>query len=191
MLKRLKTVSMMLFLLGTSTGAAFAVTPSGADDVKITQQSGTATGTVVDAMGPVIGASVVVKGTTNGVITDFDGNFSLSNVKKGDIIQISFVGYATQEIAWDGKPLNITLKEDTELLDEVVVVGYGTQKKVNVTGAVAMTEGDVLENRPIANIAQGLQGAIPNLNISFGSGSPTSTAKMNVRGLTSSTVVLP
>jgi len=185
MLKRLKTVSMMLFLMGASTGAAFATPATGVDDVKITQQSGTATGTVVDAMGPVIGASVVVKGTTNGVITDFDGNFSLSNVKKGDIIQISFVGYATQEIAWDGKPLNITLKEDTELLDEVVVVGYGTQKKVNVTGAVAMTEGDVLENRPIANIAQGLQGAIPNLNISFGSGSPTSTAKMNVRGLTS------
>ena len=110
MLKRLKTVSMMLFLLGTSTGAAFAVSAPGADDVKIVQQSGTATGTVVDAMGPVIGASVVVKGTTNGIITDFDGNFSLSNVKKGDIIQVSYVGYKTQEIVWNGQALNITLK---------------------------------------------------------------------------------
>ena len=98
MLKRLKTVSMMLFLLGTSTGAAFAVSAPGADDVKIVQQSGTATGTVVDAMGPVIGASVVVKGTTNGIITDFDGNFSLSNVKKGDVLVISFVGYQTVEV---------------------------------------------------------------------------------------------
>ncbi len=185
MLKRLKTVSMMLFLMGASTGAAFATSPAGVDDVKITQQSETATGTVVDAMGPVIGASVIVKGTTNGTITDFDGNFSLSGVKKGDIIQISFVGYKTQEIAWSGQPLNVTLKEDSEMMDEVVVVGYGVQKKVNVTGAVAMTEGDVLENRPISNIAQGLQGAIPNLNISFGSGDPTASATMNVRGLTS------
>ena len=75
MLKRLKTVSMMLFLLGTSTGAAFAASTPGADDVRVAQQSQTATGTVEDSMGPVIGASVVVKGTTNGVITDFDGNF--------------------------------------------------------------------------------------------------------------------
>ena len=76
-------------------------------------------------MGPVIGASVVVKGTTNGVITDFDGNFSLSGVKKGDIIEISFVGYETQIVKWDGKPINVTLKEDTKTLDEVVVVGTG------------------------------------------------------------------
>ena len=110
MLKRLKTVSMMLFLMGTSTGAAFANSAPGADDVKITQQRETATGTVVDAMGPVIGASVVVKGTTNGMITDFDGNFSLGGVKKGDILEISFVGYETVEVVWEGKPLNITMK---------------------------------------------------------------------------------
>ena len=101
MLKRLKTVSMMLFLMGTTTGAAFAAPSNGVDDVKITQQSETATGTVKDALGEtVIGASVIVKGTTNGTITDFDGNFSLAGVKKGDIIQISFVGYQTQEVAW-------------------------------------------------------------------------------------------
>ena len=109
MLKRLKTVSMMLFLMGTSTGAAFAISAPGADDVKITQQSETATGTVVDAMGPVIGASVVVKGTTNGTITDFDGNFSLAGVKKGAVLEISFIGYATQEVTWNGTALNVTL----------------------------------------------------------------------------------
>ena len=154
MLKRLKTVSMMLFLLGMSIGAAFEASTSGADDVKITQQSGTATGTVEDSMGPVIGASVVVKGTTNGVITDFDGNFALDNVKKGDVIQVSFVGYVTQEVVWNGQPLKITLKEDNEMLEEVVVVGYGTQKKVNVTGAVSMVGAEAIESRPVANVTQ-------------------------------------
>ena len=115
MQKRFKTVSMMLFLMGSLSGAAYAA-PSlaNADDVKITQQTQTATGVVKDAMGEtVIGASVVVKGTTNGTITDFDGNFSIPGVKKGDIIQISFVGYQTQEIVWNGTPLNVVLKDDT------------------------------------------------------------------------------
>ena len=130
MQKRFKTVSMMLFLMGAISGTAWAAPSSVAvDDVEIMQQSGTATGTVVDAMGPVIGASVVVKGTTNGVITDFDGNFSLENVKKGDVIQISFVGYQSQDVVWNGQPLKITLKEDNEMLEEVVVVGFGSQKK--------------------------------------------------------------
>ena len=129
MLKRLKTVSMMLFLMGASTGAAFAVPANGADDVKITQQSETATGTVVDAMGPVIGASVVVKGTTNGTITDFDGNFSISGVKKGAVLEISFIGYATKEVVWEGKALNVTLEEDTQQLEEVVVTALGIKRE--------------------------------------------------------------
>lgn len=185
MLKHLRTVGTFLLLASMSGGVANAIPVESVAGVENIQQNETATGTVVDAMGPVIGASVIVKGTTTGTITDFDGNFSLPGVKKGDIIQISFVGYKTAEIVWNGQPLNVTLKEDSEMMEEVVVVGYGVQKKVNVTGAVAMTEGDVLENRPITNIAQGLQGAIPNLNISFGSGDPTATATMNVRGLTS------
>ena len=115
----------MLFLLAMSTGPAVAATGSAPIEAPVVQQSETCTGVVNDAMGPVIGASVVVKGTTNGVITDFDGKFSLNNVKKGDIIQISYVGYSTQEIKWDGKPMNITLKEDSEMLEEVVVIGYG------------------------------------------------------------------
>ena len=102
MLKRLKSVSMLLFLMGASTGAAYAVASPGVTDLKITQQSGTCTGVVKDATGEtVIGASVVVKGTTNGTITDFDGNFTLNDVKNGDVIQISFVGYITQEMKWN------------------------------------------------------------------------------------------
>ena len=118
MLKRLKSVSMLLFLMGASTGAAYAVANPGVTDVKITQQSGTCTGIVKDATGEtVIGASVVVKGTTNGTITGLDGDFSLSNVKKGDIIVISFVGYQTQEVKWTGQPIDVTLKDDTALED--------------------------------------------------------------------------
>ena len=94
-----------------------------------TRQSSVCKGVVNDAFGPVIGASVVVKGSTNGVITDIDGNFSLSGVKEGDIIQISFVGYKTVEQVWNEKLLNISLQEDSELLEEVVVVGYGDSQK--------------------------------------------------------------
>ena len=160
MSKHLKTVGMLLFLASMYGGVANAIPVESVAGVENIQQNGTATGVVKDALGEtVIGASVVVKGTTNGTITDFDGNFSLSGVKNGDIIQISFVGYQTQEIAWTGKPLNIVLKDDAQALEEVVVVGYGTQKKVNLTGAVAAIDGDVLESRPITNIGQGLQGA--------------------------------
>ena len=127
MLKRMKTVSMMLFLMGTIIGTAYASPSSaGANDMKITQQTGTCTGTVKDATGEaIIGASVIIKGTTTGTITDFDGNFSLPNVQRGNVIQISFVGYETKEVIWNGSPLNITLKDDTQALEEVVVVGYG------------------------------------------------------------------
>ena len=126
MLKRLKSVSMLLFLMGASTGAAYAVANPGVTDVKITQQSGTCTGVDKEATGETdIGASVVVKGTTNGTITGLDGDFSLSNVKKGDIIQISFVGYQTQEIKWTGQPIDVTLKDDTQQLGEVVVTALG------------------------------------------------------------------
>ena len=127
-----------------------------------------------------IGASVVVKGTTNGTITDFDGNFSLSGVKKGDIIQISFVGYVTQEIAWNGQPMNVTLKDDTQTLEEVVVVGYGTQKKVNVTGAVGMVDAEVLQARPVQNVSQALQGAVPGLNLTVGNAGGSLDGRMNI-----------
>ena len=184
MQKRFKKVSMMLFLMGAIAGTANAAPSSAiADDVRITQQSSTCTGVVKDASGEtIIGASVVVKGTTNGTITDFDGAFSLSNVKKGDVIQISFVGYKTQEIVWNGNALNITLKDDAQALEEVVVVGFGSQKKADLTGAVSqvkMTE--VLGDRPVINATAALQGTMPGLMVS-GSSSPGQSKTFNIRG---------
>jgi len=183
MLKRLKTVSMMLFLMGTTTGAAFAAPSTGADDVKITQQSETATGVVKDALGEtVIGASVIVKGTTNGTITDFDGNFSLPNVKKGDIIQISFVGYQTFEAAWDGTPLNVTLKDDTQALEEVVVTALGMKRSTKALG-YAMTEmkGEDL-NANVVNPVSALQGKVAGVDISSGDGGLFGSSKILIRG---------
>ena len=188
MLKRLKTVSMMLFLMGTTTGAAFANSTAGADDVKITQQSETATGTIVDAMGPVIGASVVVKGTTNGTITDFDGNFSLAGVKKGDILEISFIGYATQEVAWQGKALNITLLEDTQQLEEVVVTALGIKKDAKKLGYAVSTVGaEDLTRTGGANLAAGLYGKASGVRIQAAPGGGTSAVSISVRGLSSIT----
>jgi len=158
MQKRFKTVSMMLFLMGAISGTAVAAPTLAADDVRITQQSSTCSGVVKDAQGEaIIGASVVVKGTTNGSITDFDGNFSLSDVKKGDVIVISFVGYKTQEVVWNGQPMNIVLKDDTQALDEVVVVGFGSQKKADLTGAVSQVKmNEVLGDRPVINATAAL-----------------------------------
>ena len=174
----------MLFLMGALSGAANAA-PSlaGADDVRITQQTETATGVVKDAIGEtVIGASVVVKGTTTGTITDFEGNFSLPGVKKGDIILISFVGYQSQEMVWEGKPLNVVLKDDTQALEEVVVVGFGSQKKADLTGAVSQVKMDeVLGDRPVINATAALQGAMPGLMVS-GSSSPGQSKSFQIRG---------
>ena len=173
----------MLFLMGASTGAAYAASPAGVDDVKITQQSGTATGTVVDAMGPVIGASVVVKGTTNGIITDFDGNFSLSGVKKGDILVISFVGYETLEVKWEGTPLTITLKDDTQALEEVVVIGYGgVQKAKTMTASAATVKVGDLAKLPVASMSEGLGGRVTGVITQQGSGAPGENAKIWIRG---------
>ena len=98
----------------------------------ITQQDGVCKGVVKDNQGEtVIGASVVVKGSTNGTITGLDGDFTLDNVKRGDVIQISYIGYVSQEVVWQGTPLNITLKEDSQTLEEVVVVGFGSQKLIS------------------------------------------------------------
>ena len=130
---------MLLFLMAASTGSMNAVSaPAIASSNAIEQQTETCKGVVKDAMGEtVIGASVVVKGTTNGTITGIDGDFTLSGVSEGSILVISYVGYVTQEVKFNGQPLNVILKEDSQTLEEVVVVGYGVQKKANLTGAVA------------------------------------------------------
>lgn len=185
MLKRLQSVSMVLFLGTLFSGTISTATASGANSFATTQQAGICKGLVKDATGEsVIGASVVVKGTTNGTITDFDGNFSLDGIKKGDVIVISYVGYQTQEIKWNGSPLNVILKEDSKTLSEVVVVGYGTQKKANLSGSVAMVDSKELENRPIQNVSSGLQGLIPGVAITGTNGAPGQDAgKIRVRGI--------
>jgi TonB-linked SusC/RagA family outer membrane protein len=145
------------------------------------------TGTVTDAAGEtVIGANVVEKGTTNGTSTDADGKFALT-VKENATIVISFIGYVTQEIrAGNQSAFNVMLKEDAQALDEVVVVGYGTQKKIHLTGAVAQIRGETLENRSVTNLSQALQGQVANLNIApTGSGGePGAALSINIRGYT-------
>lgn len=187
MLKDMKTVGVLLLLSAISAGTAYAVPKWGTAGVKEIQQNGVCNGVVTDTTGEtVIGASVVVKGTTNGTITSLDGDFSLSGVTKGSILVVSFVGYQNTEVKWNGQPLTIVLKEDTKVLDEVVVVGYGTQKKANLSGAVAAVDGKVLQDRPITNIGQGLQGVVPNLNITMNNGgAPGATSSFNIRGNTS------
>ena len=142
------------------------------------------TGVVVDATGEtVIGASVLEKGTTNGVITDIDGNFSLT-VGEDAVLQISFVGYQTVEVSVKGKTeLNVTLREDTEMLEEVVVVGYGAQKKESVIGAISQVTSKDLLSTPSANISQAISGKIPGVITSQTSGAPgADDAQIYIRG---------
>ena len=165
MLKNFKPISLILLAGATCFPASiFAETMPSKQGMNISQQNGKVTGTVVDDLGPVAGASVVVKGTTNGNITDMDGNFTLEGVKNGDIIQISFIGYTTQEIKYTGQStLQIKLAEDTQKLEEVVVVGYGTQKKVTVTGSVASVSGEELKASPTTNLTNGMVGRMPGV----------------------------
>ena len=147
------------------------------------QQAKKITGTVVDAMGPVIGASVVVKGTSNGVATDFDGNFSL-NASPGQTLVISYIGYLTKEIKITAaqSKYNITLQEDKQLLDEVVVVGYGTMKKSDLAGASASMDEKAIKGANITNIDQSFQGRVTGVTAVQTSGAPGSSSSIRVRG---------
>ena len=151
---------------------------------EVQQDGRTIRGTVIDNTGePVIGANVTIKGTTNGVITDIDGNFILNNAK-GTLV-VSFVGYKTQEIPITNKTtINVTLQEDSELLDEVVVVGYGTQKKASLTSAITQIKGEeAFANKGISNATVALQGEVPGLVITRTSSRPGSeNAAMKIRG---------
>ena len=188
MLDRFKTVGMLFAFWGASTGTASAFTPPYNTLIHsdITQQDGVCKGVVKDNQGEtVIGASVVVKGSTNGTITGLDGDFTFNNVKRGDVIQISYIGYVSQEVVWQGTPLNITLKEDSQTLEEVVVVGFGSQKKANLTGSVSQVKmDDVLGERPVTNVKNALQGSMPGLMVSGGA-SPGEAKSFNIRGTVS------
>ena len=165
--------------LGYSSNANAAEAPQ-----EVQQATKKITGTVVDASGPVIGASVIEKGKSgNGVITDFDGHFSL-NVTPGATIVISYVGYETQEIkVGNQSSFNITLKEDDAVLEEVVVVGYGTQKKKLVTGATVQVKGEDIAKLNTTNALTAMQSSTPGVQITQSSSQPGKGFKVNIRGV--------
>lgn len=188
MRKQFKTVSMLLLLAGVPLGSMQASgIPADAMAINITQQNKTCRGVVTDSTGEtVIGASVVVKGTTNGVITGLDGDFTLNDVKVGDIIQISFVGYQTMEVKWDGKPINVSLKDDNQMLEEVVITGYGgKQLRSKVTTSISKVDNKAIVSGVKANPAAALAGNVPGLVVQQNSGKPGSVASVVLRGGTS------
>lgn len=139
-------------------------------------------GQIVDTNGdPIVGANILVKGTNTGVISDIDGNFNLS-ANHGATLQVSFIGYKSKEVEVSTSYLKVILENDTKVLDEIVVVGYGVQKKENLTGAIATVGAKEFEDRPVTNAAAALQGKIANLNISNGDGGPGKKASFNIRG---------
>jgi len=168
----------MMLLPVTAVGAQKKV-------IQQTRPVGLIKGSVTSDSGePLTGVTVKVSGGGNGTVTDIDGNFSV-NAAPGSLLTFSYTGFKPQTVkAQEG--MQVVLQSSVNDLNEVVVVGYGTQKKANLTGAVASVNGSVLENRPISNIGQGLQGVVPNLNVSMGhGGAPGAGASFNVRGTTS------
>ena len=168
----------MMLLPVTAVGAQKNV-------IQQTRPVGLIKGSVISDSGePLTGVTVKVSGGGNGTVTDIDGNFSV-NAAPGSLLTFSYTGFKPQTVkAQEG--MQVVLQSSVNDLNEVVVVGYGTQKKANLTGAVASVNGSVLENRPISNIGQGLQGVVPNLNVSMGhGGAPGAGASFNVRGTTS------
>lgn len=149
----------------------------------VVQQAKTVKGTVVDNIGePVIGASVKVVGTTNGAVTDLDGNFALTNVPKNATVEISYIGYTTQKVSVAGKSdLKVTLQEDNKALDEVVVVGYGVQRKSDVTGALAHLDSKDLTAMPVKDALEGMQGKTAGVDIT-NSQRPGTVGSITIRG---------
>lgn len=153
-------------------------------NVSISQQAKKVTGTVTDAKGePLLGVNVVVKGTTNGTITDLDGKYSLE-VEPNSILVVSYIGYVSQQIPASGSVVNVTLKEDTQNLDEVIVVGYGTQQKKDITGSVAVVDTKELLASSGSSAAQQLQGKAAGVYVGQ-SGSPGSATMVRIRGINS------
>lgn len=148
-------------------------------------QGKSVTGTVTDPTGePLIGVSVQVKGAKQGAITDFDGNFKLANVPEGSTLVFSYIGYVTEEarVGAGNAPLKITLREDAQSLEEVVVIGYGSVKKKDITGSVATVDADALVAVPVASAVEALQGKLAGVQITTTEGSPDAEMKIRVRG---------
>lgn len=180
--ERLKLVSAMLLLSCFSAGYVQAAPSAAVVEMHSVQQDNACTGVVVDQNGEtVIGASVVVKGTTNGTITGLDGGFSIPNVKKGDVIVVSYVGYMNSEIIWEGKPLRVALQEDSKTLDEVVVIGYGVVRKADLAGSVAVMDNKAFRDQPITQVSDALQGRVAGVNV-VSDGIPGGSVKIRIRG---------
>lgn len=164
----------------TMLGQVSEQTPSSPVPQQATRQI---TGTILDETGePIIGANVIQKGTTNGTMTDLDGAFSL-NVPNNATLVVSFIGYNSMEVNVAGKSkITVTLKEDTQKLEEVVVVGYGTQKKVTVTGAVTAIGADEITQAPVANISNALVGRLPGVRVQNTGGMPGQESSVDIRG---------
>src|SRR5690606_11095525 len=136
-------------------------------------QTKTITGTVSDNTGPMPGVNVLVKGTTNGVVTNFDGEFSIENVSDTDVLVFSYIGFVTQEItAGSQNSVNVVLQEDTQALDEVIVVGYGTHKKSNVIGSVTSVEVEEATSVPTTNVSEMLRGRAAGVQVNLGDARP-------------------
>ena len=190
MLKRIKPVSMIL-LAGTLcfSGNLYATPDAGSPVTDISQQNDKVSGVVEDALGPVAGASVIIKGTTNGTMTDMDGNFTLERLKKGDIIQVSFLGFATQEIPYTGQAtLTIHLEEDTQMIDEVVVTALGMKRDKKALGyAMQELKGEDLLSSREPNLANSLSGKVSGLQIVRSSNGVGGSSKIVLRGNSSLT----
>ena len=190
MLKNFKPVSLILCAgaLFLSGGVYANIVPV-EQGTSISQQAGKVVGTVEDDFGPVTGASVVVKGSTNGTITDMDGNFTLEGVKNGDVIQISFIGYSTIEVTYSGQPLGvIKLAEDTQKLDEVVVTALGMKRSEKSLGyAMQELKGDALLESRESNIANALSGKVSGLQVVRSSSGVGGSSKIVLRGANSLT----
>jgi len=149
-------------------------------------QQKTVSGKVTDENGESLpGVTVVVKGTTNGTITNMDGEYTISNVPEGSVLEFTFIGLKSQEIVVGTQStIDVTMLEETVGLDEVVVIGYGTQKKVNLTSAVQMVDTKDLENRPVKSVTEMLSASVPGLNVKTTSGAPNAESSLNIRGFT-------
>ncbi len=188
--RRTKSISLLLVAAALSlTGNIYAEITPMKPSMDVIQQDRKVTGTVVDSFGPVTGASVIVKGTTNGNITDLDGKFTLEGLKNGDVIQISYIGYATQEVTYTGQPsINVTLAEDSEQLEEVVVTALGIKKDAKKLGYAVSTVGsEDLTKTGSSSIATGLYGKAAGVRIQSAPGGGTSSISISVRGLSSIT----
>lgn len=184
----LKATTCLFLTAGAGMSPVFAL-PGTAESMKmeITQQTVTVSGVVKDKKGePIIGANIMEKGTTNGTITDFDGKYTLKVKSAQSVLTISYIGYKTQEIpVGNGGKKDITLQDDSELMDEVVVIGYGTQRKGDVTSAVASVKAEDFTAGKIGDAAELIKGKVAGLTIAKGSGDPNAESTIRLRGVIS------